>query len=186
MQIIFSNQFGCHSKSELILNYPELINVAVNEHNQALEQGWSLTIKNNKKQWYQSRSTRTKLDSTTYSKLKNSNILNRPYPLETLDEIYDKYCAHRRYKKYFEVNEFLDNDILFGYYEKDKLTAWSKLRRYSVTSIESIQFVWDYSNPASHLGLNSLRHEISWAKDSGYKYFIWAPVMKKIASINQT
>jgi len=171
MQIIFSNQFGCHSKSELILNYPELIDVDISEHNQVLEQGWLMTIKNNKVKWYQSRSTRTKLDSTTYSKLKNSNLLNRPYALETLDKIYDKYCTHRHYKKYFEVNEFSDYDILFGYYEEHKLTAWSKLRRYSKTSIESVQFVWDYSNPTSHLGLHSLRHEIAWAKESGYEYF---------------
>ncbi len=171
MQIIFSNQFGCHSKSELILNYPELINVDINEHNQALAQGWLLTIKNNKEHWYQCRSTRTKLSNTNYSKLENSNILNRPYPLDTLDEIYSKYCSHKHYTKYFEVNQFLDNDILFGYYEGHNLTAWSKLRRYSKTSIESVQFVWDYSNPTSHLGLSSLRHEISWAKDLGYEYF---------------
>ena len=60
---------------------------------------------------------------------------------------------------------------MFGYYFNENLTAWSKLRRYSKESIESVQFVWDYSNPASHLGLCSLRHEISWAKESGYEYF---------------
>ena len=49
MQIIFSNQFGCHSQSELILNYPELINVDTSEHDIALEQGWLITIKNSKK-----------------------------------------------------------------------------------------------------------------------------------------
>ena len=168
MQIIFSNQFGCHSQSELILNYPELINVKVNEHDIALDQGWSLTVDG---KWYQSRSTRTKLSNTNYSKLENFNVLNKPYPLSALDKIYDKYCAHRHYKKYFEVGKFLDNDILFGYYEGHILTAWSKLRHYSKKSIESVQFVWDYSNPASHLGLSSLRHEIAWAKDTGYEYF---------------
>ena len=59
---------------------------------------------------------------------------------------------------------------MFGYYHED-LTAWSKLRCYSTKSIESVQFVWDYSNPASHLGLHSLRHEIAWAKESSYEYF---------------
>lgn len=170
MQIIFSNQFGCHSQSEFILNYPELINVELYEHNQALEQGWLLTIKNNNNYWYQCRSTRTKLDSITYSKLENTNILNKPYPLDKLDEIYSNYCAHKHFKKYFEVGKFLDNDIVFGYYYNDNLTAWSKLRPYSKESIESVQFVWDYANPTSHLGLTSLRHEISWAKDSGYEY----------------
>jgi len=171
MQIIFSNEFGCHSKSEVILNFPELINVALDEHDQALEQGWLLTIKNNKEHWYQSRSTRTKLSKTNYPKLKNVDILNKPYPLTVLDEIYDRYCAHKHFKKYFEVGHFLDTDIIFGYYEKNNLTAWSKLRCYSSNSIESVQFVWDYSNPTSHLGLHSLKHEIAWAKESGYEYF---------------
>ncbi len=170
MHIIFSNQFGCHSKSELILNYPTLINVSIDEHNHALDQGWLLTVKNTKEHWYQSRSTRTKLSNTNYTKLENFNILTKPYPT-TLDTVYDNYCAHKHFKKYFEVGEFLNNDIVFGYYFNDNLTAWSKLRHYSKESIESVQFVWDYSNPASHLGLRSLRHEIAWAKESGYEYF---------------
>lgn len=170
MQIIFSNQFGCHSKSELILNYPELINVGIEEYNQALDQGWLLTVKNNKEHWYQSRSTRTKLSKTNYFKLTNASILNKPYPLDALDKIYDLYCSHKHFKKYFELGKFLANDIVFGYYNSD-LTAWSKLRHYSKESIESVQFVWDYSNPASHLGLHSLRHEIAWAKESSYEYF---------------
>jgi hypothetical protein len=171
MQIIFSNQFGCHSKSELILNFPTLINVSKNEHNQALEQGWLLTIKDNKEYWYQNRSTRTKLSNTNYSKLSNVSILNKPYPSGALDKIYDAYCAHRHFKKYFELGVFLDSDILFGYYEGHNLTAWSKLRHYAKESIESVQFVWDYANPTSHLGLTSLRHEIAWAKESNYEYF---------------
>ena len=171
MQIIFSNQFGCHSRSELILNYPELIDVDISEYNQALEQGWLLTVTNNKERWYQNRSTRTKLSNTNYDKLDDTTILDKPYPLPVLDKIYDKYCAHKHYKKYFEVNKFLDNDLVIGYYEGPNLTAWSKLRHYSTKSIESVQFVWDYSDPTSHLGLHSLRHEIAWAKESGYEYF---------------
>ena len=170
MQIIFSNQFGCHSKSELILNYPELIDVSTEEHNQALDQGWLLTLKNTKEYWYQSRSTRTKLSNTSYSKLNDFSILTKPYP-RTLDTIYDSYCKHKHFKKYFEVGEFLSDDIVFGYYFDNTLTAWSKLRHYSNKSIESVQFVWDYSNPTSHLGLTSLRHEIAWAKESDYEYF---------------
>lgn len=170
MHIIFSNQFGCHSQSELILNYPTLINVAITEHDQALDQGWLLTIKNNKEHWYQSRSTRTKLSNTDYSKLENVEILNKPYP-NSLDRIYTDYCNHRHFKKYFELGIFLDNDTVLGYNEGSNLTAWSKLRHYSDQSIESVQFVWDYANPTSHLGLHSLRHEMSWAKESGYEYF---------------
>jgi len=170
MQIIFSNQFGCHSKSELILNYPELINVTIDEHDQAVSQGWLMTANDTNVKWYQCRSTRTMLSKTNYSKLTDVSILNKPYHLATLDKIYDAYCNHKHFKKYFELGKFLDNDIVFGYYNSD-LIAWSKLRHYSDKSIESVQFVWDYSNPTSHLGLNSLRHEIAWAKESSYEYF---------------
>lgn len=171
MQIIFSNQFGCHSRSEFILNYPRLINVAIDERNQALEQGWLLTIKNNEEYWHQSRSTRTRLADTNYSKLDNSIFLNKPYPIAAMDKIYDSYCSHKNFKKYLEVGEFLDIDSIVGYYQGPKLVAWSKLRHYSKESIESVQFAWNYQDPESHLGLFSLRHEIAWAKEVGYEYF---------------
>jgi hypothetical protein len=145
--------------------------VSRDEHNQALSQGWLLTSKNNKEYWYQSRSTRTKLSDTTYSKLENALVLNEPYPLSAMDKIYDKFCDRKGFKKYFELDLILERDLIMGYYNGAILTAWSKLRHYSTESVESVFFAWDYSNSESYLGLASLRHEIAQAKDTGYEYF---------------
>lgn len=179
MQIIFSNQFGCHSKSNIILSYPELINVANDEVDMALNQGWLITAQNSKETWYQSRSTRTRLDKTNYTCFDSWKILDHPYPVTLLDDIYDQYCLHKRYKKYFEVNEFLSKDIVMAYYLGESITAWTKLRRYAEHAIESTLFVWDYKKPESHLGINSLRHELAWAKQQGYTYFYMGPGYEK-------
>ena len=171
MQIIFNHKFGTHRKSSIVLSYPELIDVAKHETDSALEQGWLITAKNGQDVWYQSRSTRTRLDSTDYDLLDNYKILEQPYPLDLLDYIYDQFCQHRNYVKYFEVGDFLSRDIVMSYYVGNAMTAWTKLRKYSTSAIESTLFVWDYKNPQSHLGINGLKHEMAWAKEQGYKYF---------------
>jgi hypothetical protein len=179
MQIIFSNKFGCHSKSELILNYPELVDVGIEERGRALDLGWLITSKNNQTVWYQSRSTRTRLSETNYSIDHSFFIFDQPYPIESLDQIYTEYCQHKHYKKYFEVNEFLDIDIVAGYYNNNELTAWTKLRCYDSQNIESVLFAWDYKDPSSHLGIKSLKTEIAWAKKQGYQYFYMGPGYEK-------
>jgi len=178
MQIIFSNEFGCHSKSELILNYPELINVKEDEYNLALEQGWLLSIKDDAPKWYQSRSTRTKLSKTNYE-FNDAFVIFNNKPTEQLDQIYNAYCAHKHYNKYFEVGQFLESDIVLGYYANNELTAWTKLRHYNKQNVESVLFVWDYKDPQSHLGIKSLRAEIAWAKQQGYEYFYMGPGYEK-------
>lgn len=171
MRIIFSNQFGCHSKSEIILNYPELVDVRLEEHDLALEQGWLITAKDCEARWFQTRSTRVRLDETNYKFSDDFSIIEKPYPIDQLDSIYTKYCEYKNYTKYLEVGEFLPIDMVIGYYYNNKLTAWTKLRQYSSNSIESAVFAWDYTIPHSHLGITSLKAEIAWAKNNGYKYF---------------
>lgn len=178
MRIIFSNQFGCHSKSSLMLNFPQLIEVADTERDQALEQGWLVTAEQHHEVWYQCRSTRTKLSLTDYELLDNAHIIEKPN-YRALDYIYTEYCKHKHYTKYFEVNEFLDTDIILGYNYEDTLTAWTKLRPYSSQSIESVLFAWDYREPSSHLGIKSLKHEIAWARQQGYKYLYMGPGYEK-------
>lgn len=178
MQIIFSHEFGTHSKSQVIYSNPELINVSVEEHNQCLVNGWLATAVNGQAKWYQSRSTRCLLSATNYALLENYEIVANPN-YEQLDKLYDDFCNHRHYTKYFEVNQYLDWDIIMGYYADSQLTAYTKLRRYSSSSIESTLFVWDYKDPQSHLGLRSLEHECAWAESQGYQYLYLGPGYEK-------
>ena len=179
MRIIFSNSFGCHSKSSLILNFPELVDVSEDEYHLALNQGWLITVEKGREHWYQSRSTRTKLFKTNYSFNNDFLIFDKDRPDDVLDKIYDAYCQRKHYKKYFEVNQFLDADIAVGYYANNVLTAWTKLRHYDRANIESVLFAWDYQDPSSQLGIKSLRSEIAWAKQQGYEYFYMGPGYEK-------
>jgi hypothetical protein len=179
MQIIFSNLFGCHSRSEFILNFPQLINVELEEYDRALEQGWLITAKNTQPHWYQSRSTRIELAATDYEFNNEFCVFSESCPWPELDIIYDKYCKHKNYKKYFEVGEFLPIDTVIGYYANDRLTAWTKLRTYSANSIESVMFAWDYADPDTHLGITSIRAEIAWAKKQDHRYFYMGPGYEK-------
>lgn len=177
MQIIFSTEFGCHSKNSVIVNTATLINVT--DPDQALEKGWLIEAKNSAPVWYQSRSTRVKLARTNYEYNNEFEFLPNNYDVVELDKIYTKYCDHKHYKKYFEVNSKLESDRIIGYFIDNKLTAWTKLRSYSEKSIESVLFVWDYSHPETHLGIKSLRSEIAWAKQQGYEYFYMGPGYEK-------
>jgi len=172
MRIIFSHRFGCHTRSELILSYPELVDVRPEEHSQALEQGWLLSAENPgcKPFWYQSRSTRINLTTINYSFNHEFQLLDKNHSVEELEKIYTLYCNHKHYNRHFEFKEFLDIDFLIGYYHNDNLTAWTKFRQYDRRNIESVMFAWDYRDPSSHLGINSLRAEIAWAKQHNYKY----------------
>jgi hypothetical protein len=178
MQIIFSHKFGTHSKSQIIYSEPELISVQPHEHDQCLDQGWLATAVNGQARWYQSRSTRVNLSVPNYSQLDNWAILNDPDYVE-LDALYTKYCQHKHYKKYFEIDQYLPWDSLMGYYVNGQLSAYTKLRRYSSKSIETVLFVWDYKDPQSHLGLRSLEHECAWSESLGYKYLYLGPGYEK-------
>ena len=93
-----------------------------------------------------------------------------------MDHIYTAYCYHKRFKKYFEVGQHLEQDQFMAYYtDAGDFVAWAKLRRYSDRAIETALFVWDYSLPASRLGSRSLEHEIAWAKQEGYEFVYLGP-----------
>lgn len=178
MQIIFSHKFGTHSKSQIIYSEPELIDVKPEEHDECLNNGWLATAINGQPKWYQSRSTRVRLNQANYSYYDEWEILDNP-DREILDRMYTRFCQHKNYTKYFEINEYLPWDTIMGYYQESKFTAYTKLRHYSKDSLESVLFVWDYKNPDTHLGLRSLEHEHCWAEARGYKYLYLGPGYEK-------
>ncbi len=178
MQIIFSHPFGTHSKSQVIYCEPQLIDVKPEEHDQCLDNGWLATAVNGQPKWYQSRSTRIKLSAASYSYYDEWEIIDTP-DYEILDRMYDRFCQYKNYNKYFEVNEYLKWDTIMGYFQDRTLSAYTKLRRYSANSLESVLFVWDYRKPYTHLGLRSLEHEHTWAEAKGYKYLYLGPGYEK-------
>ena len=115
---------------------------------------------------------RINLAGTNYQKLDCQRILDS-VPVLELQGIYKKYCDHKRFKSGMPIfdSEFTDpkNDVI-GYYDRDKLVAFSLMRRYDADNVEAIQFAWDYANPKLRLGIASLKSECAVYKERGFKY----------------
>lgn len=179
MKVTFDHTFGQQEQGEFFHFGCNLTDVHPSEHDRALSQGFLVSIKNGHPVWYQCRSTRVSTDQVDYAMLTNAAELQEPLPLTEMDHIYTAYCYHKKFKKYFEIDQRLPQDRFIGYYRGHDLVAWTKMRHYSDQSIETCLFVWDYSDPESRLGVRSLEHEISWAKQQSYQFVYLGPGYEK-------
>jgi hypothetical protein len=175
MRIVFDHKFGHQEQGEFFHFGCELLDVATEEHDYALSQGFLMTLESGQVKWYQCRSTRVSTANTDYQLLDHANELSKPLPVVEMDHIYTSYCYYKKFKKYYEIGQALDTDRFLGYYQNNALVAWTKMRPYSDRSIETALFVWDYSDPDTRLGLSSLQHEIAWAKQQDYEYVYLGP-----------
>ena len=177
MKIKFDHNFGHQEQGEFFHFGCELVDVAVEEYNAALEMGFLQTIEQDQVKWYQSRSTRVTTSATNYELMPAATILLDPTASQftEMDHIYTAYCYYKKFKKYFEIGQRLPTDRFMAYYQNDVFVAWAKLRHYTDQAIETSLFVWDYSLPATKLGTHSLEHEIAWAKKEGYEYVYLGP-----------
>ena len=119
--------------------------------------------------------SRINLSKTNYDKSKikiNARIITEPDPVE-VEKIYDTYV---KYKKFDSVMPLFAEEYLypqsevFGYYDEDKLVAFSLMFRYNSKNVAALQFAWDYENPKLRLGINSLKWECATYKEQGYDY----------------
>jgi hypothetical protein len=116
---------------------------------------------------------RINLDLTNYSQLPNAKLIKSPNPAQ-LENLYNDYCVYKKFKSVMPIfpEEYLDtkNDVI-GYYSGDNLIAFSIIRRYNLENAEAVQFAWNYKTPALELGISSLKHECSYYKSLGYRYY---------------
>ena len=176
MRITFEHIFGINNSADFQYSVAGLEDVSPEEHNTALAQGWLAECKSGEMHWYQTRSTRVQLADNNFKKYDPDRIRSVIFnpdqiPRRELDHIYDSYCYQKGFKKYFEVDEYHPWDIVIGYHNRiDELCAYSKLRRYSDQSIETLMFSWDYKEPELELGKQSLWWELDWCQQNGYQY----------------
>jgi arginyl-tRNA--protein-N-Asp/Glu arginylyltransferase len=177
MKLKFNHNFGHQEQGEFFHFDCELVDVAIEEVDAALEMGFLQTIRNNNLHWYQSRSTRVRTALTQYELFTDACLLQDPTPAQftEMDHIYTSYCYYKKFKKYFEIGQRLSNDRFMAYYQDNSFVAWAKLRHYTPQAIETCLFVWDYSRPHTRLGTRSLEHEIAWSKQEGYEYVYLGP-----------
>ena len=96
-----------------------------------------------------------------------------PDVLARLDDIYRTYCIYKHFASVMPMfhSRYCDPmaDII-GYYDNDKLVAWSLIRRFDQLNALCDQFAWTYHNPKSRLGIETMKTECAIYKERGFKY----------------
>ena len=192
MKIIFDHKFGAQEHVHLEHYSATLIDVADNEIDDALAQGWLTDLKSDGDYfWYQCRSTRCNLNKfhtltpcinvseRQFTKNKKSIFyaMNPELDAKHTAEIYLQYCKYKNFTDLFhgEVSNWLECDYKMVYYDFNNPVAWSKMRMYTENALETVLFVWNYNNPKLRIGVNSLIHELNWAKSNNFKYVYLGP-----------
>ena len=119
--------------------------------------------------------SRLKLEETDYPIYDNAVKFGvNDVPCEDILRIYKTYCDYKGFESVMPLfNEEFTNGVndVIGYYDGDKLVAFSLLCKYNDDHVEAFQFAWDYENPKLRLGIKSIWHETAYYKSLGCKYY---------------
>jgi len=115
---------------------------------------------------------RIDLSRTDYTPTVDYRVLSRP-DIAELNEIYRAYCT---YKKFASVMPIFDSrytdpmtDVI-GYYDDNKLVAFSLIRRYDEHNALCDQFAWTYHKPRLRMGIETMKTECAIYKQRGFRY----------------
>lgn len=115
---------------------------------------------------------RIDLSKTNYEPTVTWEYLREP-DVTKLNTIYRDYC---KYKHFASVMPIFDSrytdpatDVI-GYYDGDKLAAFSLIRRYDKENALCDQFAWNYNNPRLRLGIETMKTECAIYRERGFKY----------------
>ena len=96
-----------------------------------------------------------------------------PDLLARLDDIYRTYTIYKHFASVIPMfhSRYLDPmaDII-GYYDNQKLVAWSLIRRFDNHNALCDQFAWTYHNPRTRLGIETMKTECAIYKERGFRY----------------
>jgi hypothetical protein len=115
---------------------------------------------------------RIDLGKTNYQQTVKWQYLDTP-DIAKLNRIYRDYCKYKRFASVMPIfnSRYTDSmtDVL-GYYDQDKLVAFSLIKRYDNDHALCDQFAWNYHNPKLRLGIETLQTECAIYKERGFKY----------------
>lgn len=93
--------------------------------------------------------------------------------LSRLDEIYKTYCVYKHFASVMPMfhSRYTDpmSDVI-GYYDNNKLVAWSLIRKFDTCNALCDQFAWTYHKPKTRLGIETLKTECAIYKERGFRY----------------
>ena len=93
--------------------------------------------------------------------------------LTKLDSIYKTYCTYKHFASVMPMfhSRYQDpmSDVI-GYYDSDRLVAFSLIRRFDEHNALCDQFAWTYHRPKLRLGIETMKTECAIYKERGFKY----------------
>jgi len=93
--------------------------------------------------------------------------------LKKLDDIYRTYTIYKHFASVMPMFHSRYQDPMadiIGYYDNDRLVAWSLIRRFDEHNALCDQFAWTYHNPRTRLGIETMKTECAIYKERGFKY----------------
>lgn len=96
-----------------------------------------------------------------------------PDVLAQLDDIYRTYCIYKHFASVMPMfhSRYLDPMAdLIGYYDADRLVAWSLIRRFDQHNAQCDQFAWTYHRPRLRMGIETMKTECAIYKERGFQY----------------
>jgi hypothetical protein len=115
---------------------------------------------------------RIDLDKTDYEQSVKWEYLRDP-DIPILNKIYRDYCIYKHFGSVMPIfdSRYTDSTTdVIGYYDHDKLVAFSLIKRYDDKNALCDQFAWNYHNPRLRLGIETMKTECAIYKARGYKY----------------
>ncbi len=115
---------------------------------------------------------RIDLSKTNYKTTVNWKYLHDP-DISTLNGIYRDYCKYKHFASVMPIFDSRYTDPMtdvIGYYDDNKLAAFSLIKRYDDHNALCDQFAWNYNNPKLRLGIETLKTECAIYKERGFKY----------------
>ena len=115
---------------------------------------------------------RIDLSKTNYEQTVKWECFRRP-DIDKLNSIYRDYCKYKRFASVMPIFDSRYTDPMtdvIGYYDMDKLVAFSLIRRYDKENALCDQFAWNYNNPKLRLGIETMKTECAIYKERGFKY----------------
>ena len=112
------------------------------------------------------------LEKTTYTPTVNWKFLTDP-DIPVLQDIYRTYCIYKHFASVMPLFDSQFNDPstdVIGYYEGTQLVAFSLMKRYDRKNVLASQFAWNYHNPRTRLGVESLKTECAIYREQGFEY----------------
>ena len=117
---------------------------------------------------------RINLDETNYTESVAWQYLEPNAKVcQQLDDIYKTYCIYRHFGSVMPMfhSRYRDPGAdIIGYYDNDKLVAWSLIRRFDDRNALCDQFAWTYHRPRLRLGIETMKTECAIYRARGFDY----------------